>query len=182
MQSLLTVTRSGDMSFLWAYGATTPDIRRQLQQFWIANGGITDSSEAWRRSFEVGCIAVDAGGKIAGVSSFYMDRLLPAGPMYWMYRTFVRPENRRTRLAIDIFKVSVAQLTHYALHERGAPVGVAAIIENPALELPGPVAHMQQLGLERLGADQQGRSVWRRNFVMEEMPQQQADSPFPSSE
>jgi hypothetical protein len=172
MQSLPTVTRSGDTSFLWAYGATTPNVRSQLQRFWGASGGIPDINEAWRRSFEVGCIAVDGSWEIAGVSSFYMDRLTPDGPMYWMYRTFVRPESRRSRLAIEIFNVSVDQLTQYALHERGAPVGVAAIIENPALELPEPVAHMQQLGLQRLGADQQGRSVWRRNFVTEEKPQQ----------
>lgn len=164
MQTLPVVARSGQIAFLWAYGAMTPGIRGALQRFWMENGAIADDSEAWRRSFEVGCIAVDQDFNIVGVSSFFMDRLTPSGAMYWMYRTFVGKAHRRSRIAMDLFSASFDQLAHYYRTEKGAPAGVAAIIENAALELPGSIGHMQNLGLQRLGTDQHGRSVWHRPF------------------
>lgn len=164
MQSLPIVARSGQISFLWAYGAMTPDIRSALQRFWINSGAIADYSEAWKRSFEVGCIAVGQDWNIVGVSSFYMNRLRPDSAMYWMYRTFVDNAHRRTQVGTEIFTASYEQLAHYYRTEHGAPAGVAAIIENAVLELPGSMKRMESLGLQRLGADEHGRSIWHRPF------------------
>lgn len=45
-----------------------------------------------------------------------------------------------------------------------APSGVVVVTENAKLESAGSIGRLQRLGLERLGNDQRGMSVWCKSF------------------
>lgn len=162
MVSLQIIGRFNDFFLLWGYCQLTAEMRSQLLRFWAENGAITDANEAWRRSFEVGCIVANSDGEVLGVNSFYIDRLAVGGPTYWMYRTFLRPDCRKFGLSARVLNATAEQLSIRYGHEKGAPVGIAAVIENLKLETPGGMRYMHRNGLRRLGSDAQGRAVWFR--------------------
>lgn len=150
----------------WLFGAgNSAETRAALVRFWADHGAIDDPFAAWRRTFEVGAVALDGQGDIAGVSSFYPDILPADGRPYWFYRTFVRPDSRVVGLAPQLFDCTFATLAVDYGGEPGAPEGVVTIMENPKLDTPAGLRVIRQSGLTLLGTDVHGRSVWRRRFA-----------------
>lgn len=150
----------------WLFGAgNTPEMRAALIRFWTDHGALGDPFAAWRRTFEVGAVALDGQGDIAGVSSFYPDILPADGRPYWFYRTFVRPDSRIVGLAPQLFDCTFTTLAADYGGEPGAPEGVVTIMENPKLDTPAGLRVIRQSGLTLLGTDVHGRSVWRRRFA-----------------
>lgn len=149
----------------WVFGQGTPDLRTELIRFWMTNNAVPDPYEAWRRSFEVTCTARDDSGDLVGVSSFYLDRLLTDGLPYCFYRTYVRPDCRIMGLAPRLFLITFDKLAALYAGETYSPSGIVVVTENPKLEEAAGLRIIQRCGLERLGANPQGVSVWRRLFL-----------------
>lgn len=147
-------------------GHPSSALRARLIQFWLTHGAIADQHDCWLRTFDVVCIVVDQHDAIIGVSSVYVDRLIAGGPTYWFYRTFVRPENRVPGLSKSIFLTTYKHLATQYRGEEGAPCGVTAIAENIKFDRPAGARQLQRLGLQRIRADGQGRSVWCRKFPL----------------
>jgi len=143
----------------------SPAVREALMAFWSSHGAITDAASAWRRSFEVGVVALDPGGQIAGVTSVYIDHLAFDGQPYWFFRTFVRPRSRVMGMMPAMFQGTFARLALDYAGEPGAPVGIAAVTENPKLDTPAGNRIYHRIGLRLLGTDPRGLRVWRRLFA-----------------
>jgi hypothetical protein len=164
MHSLNEVCEFNGFRLFWGFGQLTSEMRAELVQFWIANGAITDSFEAWRRTSEVGCVVLNKEGKIVGVNSIYIDRLIADGRSYWFYRTFIRPDCRVMGLTPRIFNVTFDNLSNLSAGKLGAPSGIVFVTENPKLESRAGSRIFQRNGVEPLGINQQGKSVWRKCF------------------
>jgi hypothetical protein len=164
MHSIEKVDDFYEFDILWGFGQTTPELRIKLVRFWLENGAIADPYMAWRRTFEVGCVVLNREGEIVGVNSFYADRMMTDGRFYWFYRTYIRPDSRMNGLTPFIFHITYDKLSKLYAGEIGSPVGIVLIIENPKLDQRAGLRIMQRGGLEHLGADQQGKSVWRKCF------------------
>lgn len=146
------------------FGQCTPELRVELIRFWSSNGAIADPYQAWRRSFEVACIARSDIGDIVGVSSSYPDQLIPDGPPYWFYRTYIRPDCRVMGLAPRLFKMTFDGLEALYAEDPYSPLGMIVVLENPKLEDAAGLRIVKRCGLERLGENARGMSVWRRLF------------------
>ncbi len=164
MHSLNKICEFREFSIYWVFGQLTAEVRAELVKFWLVNDAVRDQREAWRRTFDVACIALNPEGEIVGVSSIYIDRLLPAGPTYWFYRTFIRSDSRVLGLNPLIFNAGFDQLAQMHQAEPASPSGVVVVTENPKLESRGGVRIFQRNGLERLGTDHHGQSVWCKSF------------------
>lgn len=164
MKHSVTIRQFNDFRIVWAFEQKSADLRRALINFWLHNGAIADPNEAWRRTFEVGCIAWNKADEIVGVSSFYADRLIHDGHVYWHYRTFVRPDCRLPGLAPQVFQMTFDALSELHAAEPFSPIGIVVVVENPKLEKPSGFRVIERCGMERLGDDQHGKSIWRRCF------------------
>lgn len=148
----------------WVREHTSTALRSHLIAFWHEHGAIEDPSEAWRRTFEVACVAIDDSGRIAGVSWVYSAGSPGAGASYWFYRTFIRPDCRDFGLLQRLFACTHEQLALAYAGEPLAPVGMMVITENPKLETPAGIRICQRAGLTRLGHSDNGQSIWHRLF------------------
>lgn len=166
MQNLERVGEFNDVQIYCRCGELSAGMRARLVQFWLGNGAIADIHQCWQRTFDVGCIALDSRADIVGVSSIYVDRLNDAGSTYWFYRMFVRPDSRMPGLSKTIFLTTFAHLAQLYGAERGAPAGMVVVAENPKFDRPGAQRSLRAIGLESLGIDRHGKSVWRRNFPL----------------
>jgi hypothetical protein len=146
-------------SLFWAHQGTTPHIRAELMRFWSRHGAIADPAAAWKRTFEVACLAVDDSGRIAGVTSVFIDR--PEGAAaFWIYRMFIRPDCRVPGLGMAMAATTARELETRYGGEAGSPAGIWAAIENPKLLSRGGMRAMRRLGFGHAGQDRQGRQVW----------------------
>ncbi len=147
---------------VWVWQQVNPDLRQALIRFWQDNAALQDSFDAWRRTFEVACVALDPEGRIVGVSSVYSAQ--GGGTPYWFYRTFIRQDCRDVGLAPRIFSCTHQQLAQAYADEPQAPVGMMVVSENPKLETPAGLRVSQRAGLAHLGYNEQGQSVWHLLF------------------
>lgn len=148
----------------WVREHTSTALRSHLIAFWLENGALADPLEAWRRTFEVACVAIDEGGRIAGVSSVHSADFGGNGASYWFYRTFIRPDCRTIGLAPRMFACTHEQLALAYADEPQAPVGMMLIADNPKLESPAGIRLSQRAGLMHLGYTDSGQSIWHRLF------------------
>jgi hypothetical protein len=149
----------------WVHGQTSADTRAQLVAFWRNNGALNEPFEAWRRTFEVCCIAFDSADQIVGVSSVYSAPSPVLEGHFWHYRTFVRADSRTQRLGKDISHFSFKQLAETYAGEAGAPLGVITVIESPIFETAEGQQALQRGGLVRVGANATGHSIWCKRFT-----------------
>ena len=166
MQNLKLVGAFNDLQIYCRSGELSSELRSCLVQFWLDNGAIANAHDAWLKTFEVAVIVTDHNGAIVAVSSVYADRLMPDGPTYWFYRTFIQREKRFQGLSNLMFHSTFAHLADQYKAENGAPAGVVIVTENPKLERPGGHRILQRGGVEKIGTDHRGNSVWRKNFVL----------------
>lgn len=159
---MLAISDFKDHRIFWVWQQVTPLLRQQLVDFWRENGAIQDPFEAWRRSFEVTCVALNEAQQIIGVSSVYSGH--GPGAPYWFYRTFIREDCRDVGLAPRIFACTHEQLALAYRDEVQAPVGMMVVSENPKLETPAGIRISQRAGLQHLGYNEQGQSVWHLLF------------------
>jgi hypothetical protein len=159
---VLSISEFKQYRIFWVWQQVTPDVRQALISFWQDNAAIKDAFEAWRRTFEVACVALNPSGQIIGVSSVYSA--LGAGAPYWFYRTFIRKDCRDVGLAQRLFTGTRQQLALAYTDEPQAPVGMMVVLENPKLERPSGTRINQRGGLSFLGCNEHGQSVWHLLF------------------
>jgi hypothetical protein len=147
----------------WIHERLSADLRHHLVQFWLRSGALSDISEAWRRTFEVGCVTLNRSNEIVGVSSFYIASRADAQGRYFFLRAFVRPDCRIPGLMRRILLFSYDCLADYA-QEPGAPRGVILEAENPKLAQPGVRRVLQRCGFVSLVAGTPIGEVWLRGF------------------
>lgn len=164
MPSLEQIGQIKNHQLFWLHGCLTRQLRSQLTQFWLVNRALDNSAEAWRRTFDVACLATDRNDHITGVSSIYVDRLRGDGPTYWFYRAFIRPDSRAFGLAILLLQQTCEGLQRRYADEAGAPVGIVIVTENPKLQLPGCSRWFHKHGFELLAKNERGQNVWRKPF------------------
>ena len=159
---MLAISVFKNHRIFWVWQQVTPALRQQLIDFWDSNGAIQDPFEAWRRTFEVACVALNEAGQVVGISSVY--GAYGAGAPYWFYRTFIREDCRDVGLAPRIFACTHEQLALMYSDEAQAPVGMMVVSENPKLETPAGIRVSQRAGLLHLGYNEHGQSVWHLLF------------------
>jgi hypothetical protein len=85
-----------------ALDETTEIGAEDVMRFWEREGALPEPDEARRRVAEVGLVAVDRDGSVAGVSSLYLARNAQLRMDLWHYRTFVGEAHRRSNLAAQL--------------------------------------------------------------------------------
>jgi hypothetical protein len=74
----------------------------EVIRFWEREGALPEPDEAHRRVEEVGLVALDLDGTVAGVSTVYLARNAQLRMDLWHYRTFVGEAHRRSNLAAQL--------------------------------------------------------------------------------
>ena len=77
---------------------STEDVIR----FWEREGAMPEPDEAQRRVEEVGLVAVERDGNVAGVSTLYLARNAQLRMDLWHYWTFIGEAHRRSNLAAQL--------------------------------------------------------------------------------
>ncbi len=156
------------------YLRISTDTRDQVVRFWDQTGAISDSAEARRRVDELVVVARNATGDVAGVNTVYAGRLDGFGPVY-LYRSFVRPEDRRPGLsrmllmcATDhlhrLYRTQALRADQAPFADQAAPRGLAFVAENEKLLRRGARQVLTRLGFRFIGHDARGVGVFLYRF------------------
>jgi hypothetical protein len=84
------------------FGEVSPINAEDVIRFWEREGAMPEPDEARRRVDEVGLVAVDRDGSVAGVSTLYLARNAQLRMNLWHYRTFVGEAHRMSNLAAQL--------------------------------------------------------------------------------
>jgi len=124
-------------SYHVAWPGIPVDEAEQFVAFWMNHGALPDVSTARARAAQVVMYARDGSGDIAAVCTAVArtpDRL--AQPVY-LYRSFVAPAWRGTRVVFRLLKQALDVLESYARERDWPCIGVLLELENPAFGRKG---------------------------------------------
>ncbi|NOT15082.1 MAG: hypothetical protein HOP21_05810 [Methylotenera sp.] len=142
------------------------NLKVSLSQFWLVQGAIADPQEATRRTQEAVCLAADAQGNIAGVSTVYVASFgVPPQP-YYFFRTFIRPDCRKLGLVTRLFRHGDAHLAQcFNVLDNTSPRGTVIVTDNLRLKHPRAKLMIQAQGFTLLGMTAEKKEVWIKKFV-----------------
>ena len=162
------ILKKNDVDIYWVFGQSSQIFRKKLVEFWIKNKAIDSEAMAWRRAFEVACLAINKSGDIIGVASVYPDTLPGETSSLWFYRTFIEPKSIVTSVANgllgSLFEETIQGLLKLS-HEAGAPQGLAIVIENQKLNQEGKQKFFEDKGFQLArSAKFPNKAVWTLKF------------------
>lgn len=147
----------------WMFGVITDACRRQIVAFWLREGAISSTDEAWRRSFEVACLLQDASnGDIAGVCTAAIS-LDEQGRSYGFVRIYIGMAHRHPGFNVRLMRRMIEGFEAMAV-EPGAPQRLLATIENKKIERRGGLRLLASVGFEPIGRTAQGELLIQRRL------------------
>jgi len=145
------ILKKNDLDIYWVFGQSSSQFRKKLVEFWTNNKAIESEAKAWQRTFEVACLAVNKTGDIIGVTSVYADSLTGESSSLWFYRTFIEPKSIVTSVANGLLGSLFDETMQGLLKlspEKGAPQGLAIVIENQKLNQGGKQKFFENKGFK----------------------------------
>lgn len=144
------------------HGQTTPDLRREIVEFWQRNNALRAEQEIAQRANQVVFVIRNTTSEIVGVSTAYIGDFLQAGSRYYFYRMFIRPDDRVPGMMRFItLRTRDALQAEYA---PGQPLGMVIVTENPKLMRPGMKRMFARNGFKYLGRGPRGNDLWLSAF------------------
>ncbi|HEY8682924.1 MAG TPA: hypothetical protein VIM06_07115 [Rhodanobacter sp.] len=142
----------------WVFGDVSHALRRQIVEFWLQEGAVTNPHEAWRRSWEVACVLQDAErSRIEGACTVAI-RLDDHGISYGFVRLYIRPASRRVGLNARLMQTMIEGFKSM-VHEPGAPRRLVATLENRKIERRAAQRIIARLGFVHVGTAATGELV-----------------------
>jgi len=136
--------------------------RERAIALWNEERVFASSQDALERSRQLAFLIERDDGELAGVCTV-LDAFAPlAGERVWMYRTFVRPRDRRGLLVVEALAKTYALLQEKT--PQGGPSGVFLTTENERLKRRGAGTRLTRLGWHCLGVNPLGQTAWLRRF------------------
>ena len=161
-----SVTSTGplsDFEIRWVFGNITKSLRQKIVTFWLQEGALANSDEAWRRSWEVACVLHNVGSdSIAGACTVAI-RLDDQGVSYGFVRIFIRPASRLVGLNVRLMEKMIEGFKGLA-RENGAPGHLVATVENRKLERRAVQKILAKLGFTQAGRTVDGELVIQRSL------------------
>lgn len=166
----------------------TPQQKQQLVEFWLKNGAIQSQQEAIRRTNEAVCLAFDADGGIAAVTTVYISKLSKLPHDYYFYRMFIRPDCRLPGLGRRLLGHTYSQLNRQFNAQQMAlasessdskmiglssniPKGLVFITENLKLKQPAVNRALIKRGFKLIGLmdinTAEEKQVWNQDFTVQ---------------
>jgi hypothetical protein len=161
------VVAQNNCRLFWVFGSDKSTIKESLVNFWLENNAITDASEAWRRTDEVACIILDDQNDIIAVSSVYINRLDSHIKNFWLYRTFVRPKDRKHFFINKIPLILIVNTyEHLARLPKSpdSPAGLMFFVDNIKFNKPGSVNIIRGIGFSKIVIPNALKVAWVRYF------------------
>ncbi len=147
-----------DLQVRWVFGNVPDALRRQIVEFWLQEGAVTNPHEAWRRSWEVACVLQQAeAGRIEGACTVAI-RLDDHGVSYGFVRLYIRPASRRVGLNARLMETMIDGFKTM-MHEPGAPRHLVATLENRKIERRAAQKIIARLGFVHVGTAPTGELV-----------------------
>lgn len=147
-----------DFQVLWVFGNVSVALRRQIVEFWLQEGAVTNPHEAWRRSWEVACVLQQAeGSRIEGACTVAI-RLDDHGVSYGFVRLYIRPASRLVGLNVRLMETMIEGFKTMA-HEPGAPRHLVATLENRKIERRAAQRIIARLGFVHVGTAATGELI-----------------------
>lgn len=152
------------------FGRISDEQIREVCDFWRRQGALPRGSEPEARAREACLIARNENREIVGVCTLFTESFGNPPAPHYMYRMFVRPEDRQSGLGVEMVR-----LTRATLAERYRPdqpqKGLVIVTDNPMLMQPRVQELFRKWGWTHLGKAAKGQDVWRvGNENMAPMP------------
>jgi len=149
-----------DLSIHFIYQKLSSTEAKNIKQFWLDSGAISDLNIIRERLSQVVLVVKNKENKIIGISSVYAG-LLQDKP-YFFYRMFIDPNYRNTRLMAVMTMQTWLDLSR---RKNFSPIGMAIITENPKLQRSGFRKYFKRvLGFQYLGQNEIQQDIWFLNF------------------
>ncbi len=139
--------------------------RRDLIDFWLAEGALTDPQQADQRASQAVLMARDDAGRVAGVGTAVPCNMPQIGQPLYYYRSFIGQQWRSSRLVYYLVKRSRTLLEDYARDRNWPCIGVLLELENTRFSKKGrmPVwPHLDFVYVGRSPRDLELRVSWFR--------------------
>lgn len=137
--------------------------RERAIGMWMQEQVFPDLQQATRRAEQLVVLLNRDDGGLAGVATA-ADVFAPmAKCRVWMYRTFLRPADRRSLAAFHVLDEAFRVLERNT--PQGGPCGVFLNTENLRLKRPGVERRFARMGWHYLGINPRGQATWLRRFA-----------------
>lgn len=130
-----------------------------LLAFWKAHHAIPNEDEARRRLSQVVLLARDADGEIAGVCTAYPATPPQLGQPVYVWRVFIAPAWRSSRLMFNLGSRSCAVLGEYARAHGYPCIGILVELENERFKEVGRQAEWPRPRFTYIGKSPRGLDV-----------------------
>lgn len=138
-------------------------LRDEIIALWADNGAIP-LAEAERRVQEVVFIIRNQEGRLAGVSTVYLQKFMAEETPFYFMRMFIRPEDRGL---IGLYRIASQKTREFlkTFKQPGCkPKGVIIIIENPKFLRKGNKKSLEERGWKYFGQGPMGNHIWYECF------------------
>ena len=141
-------------------GRIDEGLEAELIRFWAERGAL-DEGTARARIPAVVCVLRDDEGRLAGVNSAFAERVPLVGDrMFWIYRMLLDPDHGDR--AAEMLAAACDALA--AGFEGDGPIGVCALLPDPAVFPNHERAYWAELEMLYAGYTDDGRQIRLRYF------------------
>jgi hypothetical protein len=130
-----TMNRPEDSQLIDVWGEKSPELSREIIDFWLEHKALTSRQQAEQRVPEVIYLARDPSGQIAAVSTIYNKLNPQLHNHFYHFRCFVARSHRRSQVAFSLLMAARDLLNRrFAEGKETLAIGMLMEVENPALQ------------------------------------------------
>ena len=152
----------GNYRIVDLYGQMIPHIADKIISFWRKNHALPANESGQERVRQIVLAAFNEKDEVIGVNTVYPGKLKGDGPLFFIYRQFIQPEDRVFGLMRYMTMKAWAVLGDKEIEEK--PEGVIIITENRKLMRPGIAALFNKWGWQHLGRSPKNEDIWLKKF------------------
>ena len=154
----MDINRTYHFENVW--GDKPAALGEEIKAFWQKWQALPDGADADSRVAQVIYVVRDPEQQIAGIGSAYYSHVARLNQYFYIYRTFIAPELRRTYAAKDLLLASRKFLEQYnSEQQQQKALGILLEVENQVLKYGGITvkrAVWKDTGFVYIGTSRQG--------------------------
>ncbi|MBZ4219503.1 MAG: hypothetical protein LAC69_04860 [Chlorobium sp.] len=148
----------------FVFEAIGDEDRAGVIDLWRRTQALPPGELAERRVTEIVIVVRESlSGIVVAVNSVFRAKLNPESPDYYVFRSFIDPAHRGSRLIAFMTRFAYEALNQ--MHRPGGPAGLFFFTDNKKLQRPCIMERIKQEGFEYLGRGPLGRDKWCKLFV-----------------
>jgi hypothetical protein len=134
-------------------------LKDEIITLWTA-GMAVPPGEAERRVQEVAYIVRNPEGRLAGVSTVYLQKFMAEELPFYFMRMYIRPEDRGVFGLCKLVSRKTREFLAAFKQPDCSPKGVIIIIENPKYLRKGNIKSLEERGWKYFGQGPRGNHIW----------------------